>query len=72
MYLRLVFPAFRPQQHQVTYSEFKALVANRPQFDANAKYEVTQLPNPQWKLGQGANSDDWKQHKKVEFDPEQR
>ncbi|CAN3372772.1 hypothetical protein DIURU_004739 [Diutina rugosa] len=57
---------------RMTYSEFKASVAHRPEFDPTATFGLTKVPNPQWKLGQGANSDEWKRHKKVELDPAER
>lgn len=64
--------AIRHLHRPMTYSEFKALVAHRPPFDPTPQFNLTQVPHPQWKLGQGATSDEWKHHKKVELDPAQR
>jgi len=30
---------------------------------------LTQTQRPDWKVGEGANNDEWKQHKTVELDP---
>lgn len=34
-----------------------------------SEFEVTQIPTPSWVPGSGANSDEWKEHKKLEIDP---
>lgn len=33
------------------------------------EWELTTPPVPDWKKGSGATSDEWKKHKKIEFDP---
>jgi hypothetical protein len=30
---------------------------------------MQQSPNPNWQYGDGANSDEWKQHKKLQINP---
>jgi len=53
----------------MTRAPFKETESKRPDFDAQAGFQYTKSPNPNWKLGQGANSDEWKLHKKLLIDP---
>lgn len=55
-----------------TYADFKAQASTRPKFDSSRSFKLTQVPCPEWKAGQGAISDEWKQHKKVTIDPQTR
>jgi hypothetical protein len=32
-------------------------------------WHLTQTQNPEWKIGDGANNMEWKEHKTVELDP---
>lgn len=41
----------------------------RSDFNASKTWEVTETPNPQWIPGSGANTDEWKEHKKISIDP---
>jgi len=34
-----------------------------------AAWHLTQTQRPDWKVGEGANNEEWKQHKTVELDP---
>lgn len=38
-------------------------------FDATRSWKVTESPNPAWVAGSGANSEEWKNHKKISIDP---
>lgn len=51
------------------HPDFSKVEAERPAFDAKNNWKYTQIPNVNWKPGQGANSTEWKQHKKIEIDP---
>lgn len=44
-------------------------MTSRPDFKAETNLEFYKTPNPNWKPGQGANDDEWKSHKKIDFDP---
>ncbi|GMG19463.1 unnamed protein product [Ambrosiozyma monospora] len=41
----------------------------KPKFEANSNFVYTTSPSPNWILGTGATSDDWKKHKKISIDP---
>lgn len=51
------------------HPEFTQLEASRPPFDAEKSWTFTQVPDIHWKVGTGANNDEWKKHKKVELNP---
>ncbi|CAH2351468.1 hypothetical protein CLIB1423_03S06986 [[Candida] railenensis] len=50
------------------HGDFKKIEAARPPF-GDAQYTVTKTVDPNWVPGSGANSDEWKSHKKIELDP---
>jgi len=42
--------------------------AARPEYE-EAAWHLTQTQRPDWKVGEGANNEEWKQHNTVELDP---
>ena len=42
--------------------------ASRGKYE-DATWHLTQTQNPEWKVGEGANNTEWKEHKTVELDP---
>lgn len=51
------------------HPDLKILQKSRPVFDENSAFHFTQAPDVEWKQGQGANSSEWKNHKKISIDP---
>lgn len=41
----------------------------RPDFDNSESWTFTKAPNTKWQIGDGASSDEWKDHKKISVDP---
>lgn len=48
---------------------FKEVEKLREEFDPTETFRLTQSPNPNWRVGQGANNDDWEKHQKLPIDP---
>ena len=42
--------------------------AEREKYE-DVTWHLTQTQKPDWKVGEGANNTEWKQHKTVELDP---
>lgn len=53
----------------MTRLPFKEVEKGRELYNAAESFKLTQSPNPNWQVGQGANNDDWKKHKKLAIDP---
>lgn len=51
------------------HPDFKTVEKSRPPFNNDNTWKVTQTPLTEWKVGDGANSTEWKNHKKVSVDP---
>lgn len=56
-------------RNMARHPEFTQLEASRPSFDAENTWKCTQVPDIHWRVGSGANNDEWKSHKKVELNP---
>lgn len=54
---------------QKTHRPIEEVEAERPAFPADSEWKFSKTPNPQWKRGTGASDTEWKNHKKVSFDP---
>lgn len=54
---------------ETRHSEFKAQESTRPPFNHLSPITVVQAPNPEWKYGDGANSDTNSEKSHVEIDP---
>lgn len=50
---------------QSNHPDFKATERSRPDFKATSSLLQTKTPYPEWTSGEGANSDEWKKHKKI-------
>jgi flavin reductase (DIM6/NTAB) family NADH-FMN oxidoreductase RutF len=44
--------------------------ASREDYDPTASWRVSKTPNPRWKYGDGANTDEWTKHHSVDINPE--
>ncbi|OBA20053.1 hypothetical protein METBIDRAFT_33032 [Metschnikowia bicuspidata var. bicuspidata NRRL YB-4993] len=53
------------------HPDFARVERQRPSFDKSKKWQYTQIPDVEWKPGSGANSDEWKNYKKISIDPYQ-
>jgi hypothetical protein len=53
------------------HANFSAVEASRPDYDSSCQYTATKTPNPKWKYGDGANNNEWQQHRSIEIDPEE-
>lgn len=42
--------------------------ASRGKYE-DVSWHLAQTQNPEWKVGEGANNAEWKEHKTVELDP---
>lgn len=42
---------------------------NLSAFKQSEEWKITESPNPNWIPGSGANSEEWKEHKKISFNP---
>lgn len=52
------------------HADFSAVQASRPDFDRSKTWQYTKVPNPNWKLGDGANDGgECLKKKHVEIDP---
>lgn len=51
------------------HPDFGKVERERPKFDEANAWKYTQIPQVDWQPGSGANSDDWKNHKKLTIDP---
>lgn len=51
------------------HGDFGKVQRERPPFEDDAEWHYTQTKDINWKVGQGATSDSWKKHKKIELDP---
>ncbi|KAK6454411.1 uncharacterized protein RJT20DRAFT_130539 [Scheffersomyces xylosifermentans] len=51
------------------HGDFKAVENSRPPFEFEQEWHYTQSPVKDWKIGSGANDEEWKKHKKLEIDP---
>lgn len=51
------------------YEDFAAVEATRPAYKSQAEWTLSKTPNPSWQPGDGANDDDWKNHKLISIDP---
>lgn len=51
------------------HPDFKKVEQERPPFDVEKVWTYTRIPDIDWKVGSGANSDEWKNHKKIVIDP---
>jgi len=51
------------------HSDFAAVEAARSDYDHSINWNPIKTPNPQWKVGDGASSEDWKKHKMISIDP---
>lgn len=50
------------------HGDFKAIEQSRPKFE-DSDFVLSQIPDPDWVPGSGANSSEWKEHKKIIIDP---
>lgn len=50
---------------QSRHPDFKTTEKSRPDFNSSSELTTTKAPSTEWGLGDGANSDEWKKHKKV-------
>ncbi|GEQ70195.1 hypothetical protein JCM33374_g3871 [Metschnikowia sp. JCM 33374] len=53
------------------HPDFGKVEAERPAFNSARNWEYTQIPDIKWTPGSGANSEEWKKHKKLSIDPYQ-
>lgn len=51
------------------HRDFNKVESERDNFEASRVWHYTQIPDPAWQVGSGANSDEWKRHKKITIDP---
>lgn len=51
------------------HGDFGKVEAERDPFNLKNEWKYTQIPDVKWTVGSGANSDEWKAHKKLEIDP---
>ncbi|SGZ47261.1 CIC11C00000005061 [Sungouiella intermedia] len=51
------------------HGDFNKVELERPSFEHDKVWKYTQIPDVKWKVGSGANSDEWKNHKKITIDP---
>ncbi|KAI5965315.1 uncharacterized protein KGF55_001536 [Candida pseudojiufengensis] len=51
------------------HPDFNKVENERPPFDFDLNWSYTQIPDKDWKVGSGANNNEWKNHKKLEIDP---
>lgn len=51
------------------HPDFHKVELERPPFQSDNVWKYTQSPNVKWQVGSGANSDEWKNHKKISIDP---
>jgi hypothetical protein len=51
------------------HADFASVEASREQYNLGDSWKYLKSPNPAWKIGDGANNDDWKKHKMVSIDP---
>lgn len=51
------------------HPDFAKVEGERQPFAEENVWKYTQIPDIDWKVGSGANSDEWKKHKKLEIDP---
>lgn len=54
-----------------SHPEFSKVEQERPSFDTSKTWKYTKIPDVNWKVGTGANSDEWKTHEKISIDPYQ-
>lgn len=51
------------------HKDFGSVQASREPYDQEDFWEYLKSPNTQWKIGDGANTMDWKKHEKISVDP---
>lgn len=51
------------------HSDFESVQASRASYNHAQTWHYLKSPNPTWKIGDGANEDDWKKHGKISIDP---
>ncbi|KAH8892659.1 hypothetical protein GQ53DRAFT_646937 [Thozetella sp. PMI_491] len=51
------------------YADFAAVEAARSAYHRQAMWNLSKSPNPGWQPGDGANDDDWKNHRFMAIDP---
>lgn len=60
------------QPKKTPHPDFAKVNSVRPAFDSSKTWQHTKSPDSNWKPGSGANSDEWKNHKKISIDPYQQ
>lgn len=51
------------------HPDFNKVQASRPEFERSKSFSYSKTVDTGWRPGQGATSQEWKDHKKVELDP---
>lgn len=51
------------------HPDFNLVQSQRPNYDHDDSWHLTKTPNPDWKIGDGANSDHWKDKEFLSIDP---
>lgn len=62
-------PGMEAQVKRNPHRDFNAVEKSRLSFKNAKEWEYTKSPNVDWIPGSGANSDEWKKHKKLSIDP---
>lgn len=58
-----------PKSGHSRHPPFKSVELSRPEFDHAKTWKYTKTADPEWKQGQGANSNEWSKFKKIAIDP---
>jgi hypothetical protein len=51
------------------HADFAVVEASRPDYDHGSKWEMSKTPNPSWKIGDGASTEDCKDRQFMSIDP---
>ncbi|KAK9421705.1 putative Flavin reductase like domain-containing protein [Seiridium unicorne] len=53
------------------HEDFASVEAGRPSYDSTLKWEMSKMPKPDWKVGDGATTEDCKNRKFLAIDPQE-
>jgi hypothetical protein len=57
---------------QNPHQDWETVQESRPDYNPTTQWVSTKTPNPGWKSGDGANSDEWERKKMLHVDPKGR
>lgn len=66
--LRAIQDLIKQNPHQ----DWENVQESRPDYNPTVQWSATKTPNPGWKIGDGANNDEWKKKNMLHVDPKAR